>query len=136
MSNRIGKIGKLAALLGTASICLLFANIPRKQEEQRYTKTVTLGNGTLFCKDVLKKGRDYSRLSLFNVGRKSDLDHLNYEDFNGDGKVDCIKRYDYFMGFFRYSSFKINRNEDYREWREWFDSGDFLLQKELRAAGF
>jgi|SRR3989338_2155532 len=117
------------------AVCLGVAlSLPLEREERRI-KTTTLGNGMIFRKEIVKKSNGYIGVEITQTRRTGIIDTICYRDFNGDGKVDNILRFGHCYGL-KYPSLCLVRRWNYSNWKEWFDSGDFLLRKEIREAGF
>ncbi|MEK6933786.1 MAG: hypothetical protein AABW75_02835 [Nanoarchaeota archaeon] len=123
----------IGGLAGIVLLGLAFYQ-PREQEERR-VKTITLGNGVLFRKEIVKKSNGYTGIEITQTKGTNTIDTICYRDFNGDGKVDTILRFEHSYGL-KYPSFLLIRKLNYSKWGEWFNSGDFLLRKEMKEAGF
>lgn len=121
---------------GLAGIVLLGLTFyqPKEQEERR-VKTVTLGNGVLFRKEIVKKSNGYIGIEITQTRGTNTIDTICYRDLNGDGKVDIILRFGHSYGL-KYPSFCLVRGWNYSKWGEWFNSADYLMRKEIREAEF
>lgn len=128
---------KIEYLIGglAGAVCLGAVLLLPIDEEQTRTNSVRLGNGVIFQKKIVRSSSGYNGVEITQTKGNQKIDYICYRDFNGDGTVDCITRFNYFYGL-KIPILYIDRRRNYSSWKEWFDSGDFLLRKEMKNAGF